>query len=94
MAGELDVDLVAASSLAAGHKTMVPALIDELKDAGRPDIRVIAGGVIPSQDYEFLKAKGTAAIFGPGTNIVEAAADLLRLLGHNLPPLGEDVAAG
>jgi methylmalonyl-CoA mutase len=79
--------------LAAGHKTLVPALINELKDAGRPDIRVIAGGVIPAQDYEFLQKVGTAAIFGPGTNIVEAAADLLRLLGHNLPPLDEDIAA-
>jgi len=93
LALELDVDLVAASSLAAGHKTLVPALIQQLKDAGRPDIRVIAGGVIPPQDYDFLRDVGTAAIFGPGTNIVEAAADLLRLLGHNLPPLGENLAA-
>ena len=89
----LDVDIVAASSLAAGHKTLVPALIAALNDAGRRDIRVIAGGVIPAQDYDFLRGVGTAAIFGPGTNIVAAAADLLRLLGHNLPPAGERLAA-
>ncbi len=93
LAVKLDVDIVAASSLAAGHKTLVPALIDALKDAGHPEIRVIAGGVIPAQDYEFLKGIGTAAIFGPGTNIVESAAELLRLLGHNLPPMGEKMAA-
>ena len=89
LAVQLDVDLVASSSLAAGHKTLVPALIDELKSSGRSDIKVIAGGVIPAQDYDFLKSVGTVAIFGPGTNIVEAAAELLRLLGHNLPPLDE-----
>jgi methylmalonyl-CoA mutase len=93
LALKLDVDIVAASSLAAGHKTLVPALIDALKDAGRPEIRVIAGGVIPAQDYDFLREIGTAAIFGPGTNIVESAAELLRLLGHNLPPIGEKLAA-
>jgi methylmalonyl-CoA mutase len=92
LALSLDVDIVASSSLAAGHKTLVPALITALKDASRPDIRVIAGGVIPAQDYDFLRDIGTAAIFGPGTNIVEAAADLLRLLGHNLPPIGEMAA--
>jgi methylmalonyl-CoA mutase len=92
LALELDVDIVASSSLAAGHKTLVPALITALKDANRPEIRVIAGGVIPAQDYEFLKNIGTAAIFGPGTNIVESAAELLRLLGHNLPPIGEMAA--
>ena len=93
LAIKLDVDIVAASSLAAGHKTLVPALITALKDAGRPEIRVIAGGVIPAQDYDFLREIGTAAIFGPGTNIVESAAELLRLLGHNLPPIGQDLAA-
>jgi methylmalonyl-CoA mutase len=92
LALELDVDIVASSSLAAGHKTQVPALITALKDANRSEIRVIAGGVIPAQDYEFLKNIGTAAIFGPGTNIVESAAELLRLLGHNLPPIGEMAA--
>jgi methylmalonyl-CoA mutase len=93
LALKLDVDIVAASSLAAGHKTLVPALITALKDAGRPEIRVIAGGVIPAQDYDFLRDVGTAAIFGPGTNIVESAAELLRLLGHNLPPMGDALAA-
>ena len=93
LALKLDVDIVASSSLAAGHKTLVPALIAALKGSSRPDIRVIAGGVIPAQDYDFLREVGTAAIFGPGTNIVEAAADLLRLLGHNLPPAGESLAA-
>ena len=93
LAASLDVDIVGASSLAAGHKTLVPELIAALKDAGRGDIRVIAGGVIPAQDYELLRRAGTAAIFGPGTNIVESAAELLRLLGHNLPPEGLGEAA-
>ncbi len=88
-----DVDIVGASSLAAGHKTLVPELIAALRAAGRGDIRVVAGGVIPAQDYDFLRAAGTAAIYGPGTNLVAAAADLLRLLGHNLPPEGLDEAA-
>jgi methylmalonyl-CoA mutase len=81
-----DVDVVGASSLAAGHKTLVPELIAALAKAGRSDIRVIAGGVIPPQDYDFLRAAGVGAIFGPGSNIIEAAADILRLLGHNQPP--------
>jgi methylmalonyl-CoA mutase len=85
-----DVDIVGASSLAAGHKSLVPELIAALRAAGRSDIRVVAGGVIPAQDYDFLRAAGTAAIYGPGTNLVTAAADLLRLLGHNLPPEGLD----
>jgi len=93
LALELDVDVVGASSLAAGHNTLIPELIGHLRDAGRPDIRVVAGGVIPPQDYEFLRAQGVGAIFGPGSNIVEAAAELLRLLGHNLPPQGLDEAA-
>ena len=88
-----DVDIVGASSLAAGHKSLIPELIAALKAAGRGDIRVIAGGVIPAQDYDFLRAAGTAAIFGPGTNIVASAAELLRLLGQNLPPEGIDEAA-
>ena len=81
-----DVDVVGASSLAAGHKTLVPELIQRLAALGRPDIRVIAGGVIPAQDYDALRAAGTGAIFGPGTNILEAALEVLRLLGHNQPP--------
>ncbi|MBY0283586.1 MAG: methylmalonyl-CoA mutase [Sphingomonas sp.] len=86
-----DVDVVGASSLAAGHKTLIPELIDHLKDAGRADIKVIAGGVIPAQDYDFLREVGVQAIFGPGTNLTEAAAEVLRLLGHNMPPEGADV---
>ena len=84
-----DVDLVGASSLAAGHKTLIPELIGHLREAGRPDIKVIAGGVIPAQDYDYLRDAGVQAIFGPGTNLVEAAAEVLRLLGHNMPPESE-----
>ena len=83
------VDAVGASSLAAGHKTLIPELINKLKDAGRSDIKVFAGGVIPPQDYEFLRKSGVVGIYGPGSNIVECAADILRLLGHNMPPEGE-----
>ncbi len=88
-----DVDAVGASSLAAGHKTLIPELIGHLRDAGRADIKVIAGGVIPPQDYDFLKKAGVQGIYGPGTNVVEAAADVLRLLGHNMPPAGEELDA-
>jgi len=84
-----DVDVVGASSLAAGHKTLIPELIRELQDAGRADIKVVAGGVIPAQDYEFLREAGVQAIFGPGTNLVKAAEEVLRLLGHNMPPVEE-----
>ena len=84
-----NVDIVGASSLAAGHKTLIPALIDHLKDAGRADIKVIAGGVIPAQDYQALRDAGVQAIFGPGTNLIDAAEDVLRLLGHNMPPQEE-----
>ena len=86
---EKDVDVVGASSLAAGHKTLIPELIQKLGDAGRSDIQVIAGGVIPAQDYDFLREAGVKAIFGPGTNLVDAAGEVLKLLGHNLPPLDE-----
>tara|TARA_R110002033_G_scaffold146065_2_gene183583 strand:+ start:13016 stop:15151 length:2136 start_codon:yes stop_codon:yes gene_type:complete len=81
-----DVDAVGASSLAAGHKTLIPELINLLKEAGRGDIKVFAGGVIPAKDYEFLRNSGVVGIYGPGSNIVECAADILRLLGHNMPP--------
>ncbi|WP_267435068.1 methylmalonyl-CoA mutase [Sphingomonas sp. GM_Shp_1] len=81
-----DVDVVGASSLAAGHKTLIPELIGHLREAGRADIKVIAGGVIPAQDYQALYDAGVQAIFGPGTNLVKAAEDVLRLLGHNMPP--------
>jgi methylmalonyl-CoA mutase len=84
-----DVDIVGASSLAAGHKTLIPDLIDRLRAAGRPDIKVIAGGVIPPQDYAFLREAGVQAIFGPGTNLIEAAGEVLRLLGHNMPAAGQ-----
>jgi methylmalonyl-CoA mutase len=89
LALSLDADVVGASSLAAGHKTLIPALIDALKQAGRSDIRVVAGGVIPAQDYDMLRTAGVGAIFGPGTNVMVAAAEMLRMLGHNLPPLDD-----
>jgi methylmalonyl-CoA mutase len=89
LAVDFGADVVGASSLAAGHMSLVPALIGALKQAGRSDIKVVAGGVIPAPDYEFLRAQGVQAIFGPGTNVVEAAAEILRLLGHNMPPLDE-----
>jgi methylmalonyl-CoA mutase len=91
MALENDVDAVGASSLAAGHKTLIPELIGHLKDAGRADIKVVAGGVIPQKDYDFLRDAGVQGIYGPGSNVVECAADVLRLLGHNMPPAGEDL---
>jgi len=81
-----DVDVVGASSLAAGHKTLIPELIGHLRDAGRADIKVVAGGVIPAQDYQALRDAGVQAIFGPGTNLIAAAEEVLRLLGHNMPP--------
>ena len=83
------VDVVGASSLAAGHKTLIPELIGKLREAGRSDIKVIAGGVIPPQDYDYLRDAGVQGIYGPGSNVVECAADVLRLLGHNMPPLEE-----
>ena len=86
------VDVVGASSLAAGHKTLVPELIEALKDLGAADIKVVAGGVIPARDYAMLRAAGVQAIFGPGTNLADAADEVLRLLGHNKPPVDE--AAG
>jgi len=77
---ENDVHIVAASSLAAGHKTLVPALIGELKKQGAGDILVVTGGVIPQQDYDFLYQSGVAAVYGPGTNIPKAAGEILALL--------------
>ena len=67
------VDVVGVSSLAAGHKTLVPELIQELKNRGGEDIIVICGGVIPEQDYADLRQAGVAEIFGPGSNVLEAA---------------------
>ncbi|WP_375420081.1 methylmalonyl-CoA mutase [uncultured Sphingomonas sp.] len=89
LAIEREVDVVGASSLAAGHKTLVPDLIGLLKEAGRGDIKVIVGGVIPAQDYQMLRDAGVQAIFGPGTNLIQAAEEVLRLLGHNMPPQEE-----
>jgi methylmalonyl-CoA mutase len=89
LAVDRQVDVVGASSLAAGHKTLVPELIGHLREMGRPDIKVVVGGVIPAQDYDMLREAGVQAIFGPGTNLVDAAGEVLRLLGHNMPPLEE-----
>ena len=75
-----DVHVIGVSSQAAGHKTLAPKLIEALNAAGAGEIIVICGGVIPSQDYEFLKDAGVKAIFGPGTNIPNAAADILTLI--------------
>lgn len=91
LAVEKKVDVVGASSLAAGHKTLIPELIEALKDLGAADIKVVAGGVIPAQDYAMLRAAGVQAIFGPGTNLADAADEVLRLLGHNKPPVDEAI---
>lgn len=77
---ENDVHILGVSSLAAGHKTLVPQVIEELKKHGREDIMVIVGGVIPKQDYQFLFDAGAVAVFGPGTKIPEAAIQMLELL--------------
>ncbi len=79
-AAENDVHILGVSSLAAGHKTLVPEVIEELKKIGRDDILVIAGGVIPKQDYQFLFDAGVVGIYGPGTKISEAAIDMLQIL--------------
>lgn len=79
-ATENDVHVIGASSLAAGHKTLIPQLLDALKKLGRPDIRVVAGGVIPPQDYDFLRQSGVSGIFGPGTPITESAREILNKL--------------
>ena len=80
---ENDVDLVGASSLAAGHKTLIPQLIEELKKLGREDILVIAGGVIPAQDYDYLYQAGVAAVFGPGTSVAKAACEIMNILNED-----------
>jgi methylmalonyl-CoA mutase len=80
---ENDVHVLGVSSLAGGHKTLVPQVIYELKLLGREDILVIAGGVIPAQDYQFLYDAGVAAIFGPGTSISKAAKQILEILLHD-----------
>ena len=82
---ENDVHVVGVSSQAAGHKTLVPMLIDELKKAGADNILVVCGGVIPPQDYDMLNEAGVAAIFGPGTNIPSAARKVLALIAEKSP---------
>ena len=81
---ENDVHVVGVSSQAAGHKTLVPALVEALRQEGADDILVVCGGVIPPQDYDFLKKAGVSAIFGPGTNIPAAAAEILGLIRKQL----------
>ena len=77
---ENDVHVLGVSSLAAGHKTLIPLVINELKKYGREDILVIAGGVIPPQDYQYLYDAGVAAIYGPGTSVAKAAKQILEIL--------------
>ena len=79
-ATENDVHILGVSSLAGGHKTLVPEIIAELAALGRPDILVVAGGVIPAQDYDYLYAAGVAGVFGPGTVIARAASAILDIL--------------
>ncbi len=82
---ENDVHVVAMNSLAAGHKTLLPQLAAELRALGRPDILIVAGGVIPAQDYEFLRNAGAIAIYGPGTKIPESASEIIDLLTRTAP---------
>ena len=77
---ENDVHVMGVSSLAAGHKTLIPSVMEELAKLGREDIIVIAGGVIPAQDYDFLYKAGVAAIFGPGTSVAKAACQIMKIL--------------
>ena len=77
---ENDVHILGISSLAAGHKTLVPGVLNELKEFGRGDILVIAGGVIPKQDYNFLFNVGVSGIFGPGTVIADSAIEILETI--------------
>ena len=80
---ENDVHVLGVSSLAAGHKTLIPQVIEELKKLGREDIIIIAGGVIPVQDYDFLYKAGVAAIFGPGSSITKAACSIMEILNNS-----------
>ena len=77
---ENDVHIIGISSLAAGHKILVPKVISALRNFGREDILVIAGGVIPKQDYDYLYKEGVSGIFGPGTVIAESAIEILKKL--------------
>lgn len=83
LAVENDVHVVGASSLAAGHKTLIPELVEALKKWGREDICVVAGGVIPPQDYAFLQERGVAAIYGPGTPMLDSVRDVLNLISQH-----------
>ena len=84
---KIGANVVGVSTLAGGHKTLVPALIEALRADGGKDIRVVCGGVIPPQDYEFLRKAGVSAIYGPGTNIPQAAGEVLRLITRRNAPL-------
>ena len=77
---ENDVHVVGVSSLAAGHKTLVPELILHLKRQNAGDIKVVCGGVIPSQDYDFLRKAGVAGIFGPGSSVLATAREILKVI--------------
>jgi methylmalonyl-CoA mutase len=79
---ENDVDVLGVSSLAAGHKTLIPQVIEELKKLGREDILITAGGVIPAQDYDFLYKAGVAAIFGPGTSVAYSCREVMKILNE------------
>nr|HMS45843.1 methylmalonyl-CoA mutase [Alphaproteobacteria bacterium] len=83
---ENDVHVVGVSTQAAGHKTLVPELIAELKKQKAPYILVVVGGVIPEQDYDFLWHQGVAGIYGPGTNILKAAQEILAKLRQQYQP--------
>ena len=80
MAIENDVHVVGASSLTAGHKALVPGLVEELKKQGGEDILVVAGGIIPPKDYEYLYERGVKAVFGPGTSVIDSATKTLDLI--------------
>ena len=82
--GGFDVHVVGVSSQAAGHMTLVPALRAALDALGRPDILIVVGGVVPPDDYEALRQAGAVAVFGPGTAVPVAAAELLALISRNL----------
>ena len=77
---KLNVDIVGVSSLAAGHKQLIPEIIEGLKAAGRADILVVAGGIIPEQDYDALRDAGISDIYGPGTNVIDAANRIISLV--------------
>ncbi|CNH45866.1 methylmalonyl-CoA mutase [Yersinia aldovae] len=83
LAVENDVHVIGASSLAAGHKTLIPELVEALRQYGRQDICVVAGGVIPPQDYAFLRQRGVAAIYGPGTPMLVSVRDVLQLISRH-----------